>query len=182
MYRLLQGDVGTGKTLVANIAIYGAFLRHDQAVLMAPTDALARQHFDTLTKLFDGILKVDLLVGGMSISEKKEVKERIAKHAVDVIVGTHAVFSKDVNYASLGLAVIDEQHKFGVNQRMLLASKGTNTDLLLMSATPIPRTLALTLYGDLDVSTLSEYPVLNRHIETKVIEEDEEVIFKYVDK
>ena len=182
MYRLLQGDVGTGKTLVANIAIYGAFLRHDQAVLMAPTDALARQHFDTLTKLFDGILKVDLLVGGMSTLEKKEVKERIVNHKVDVIVGTHAVFSKDVNYASLGLAVIDEQHKFGVNQRMLLASKGTNTDLLLMSATPIPRTLALTLYGDLDVSTLSEYPVLNRHIETKVIEEDEDVIFKYVDK
>ncbi len=182
MYRLLQGDVGTGKTLVANIAIYGAFLRHDQAVLMAPTDALARQHFDTLTKLFDGILKVDLLVGGMSSSAKKEVKERIAYHDVDVIVGTHALFSKDVNYASLGLAVIDEQHKFGVNQRMLLASKGTNTDLLLMSATPIPRTLALTLYGDLDVSTLSEYPVLNRHIETKVIEEDEDVIFKYVDK
>ena len=182
MYRLLQGDVGTGKTLVANIAIYGAFLRHDQAVLMAPTDALARQHFDTLTKLFDGILKVDLLVGGMPTLEKKEVKERIVNHKVDVIVGTHAVFSKDVNYASLGLAVIDEQHKFGVNQRMLLASKGTNTDLLLMSATPIPRTLALTLYGDLDVSTLSEYPVLNRHIETKVIEEDEDVIFKYVDK
>ena len=172
MYRLLQGDVGTGKTLVANIAIYGAFLRHDQAVLMAPTDALARQHFDTLTKLFNGILKVDLLVGGMSISEKKEVKERIVNHKVDVIVGTHAVFSKDVNYASLGLAVIDEQHKFGVNQRMLLASKGTNTDLLLMSATPIPRSLAQTIYGDtVDVYTIESMPKGRMPIKTATVHE-----------
>lgn len=182
MYRLLQGDVGTGKTLVANIAMYGAFLRRDQSVLMAPTDALAHQHYETLTKLFKDKLKVGLLVGGLSNYEKKEIKEKIASHQVDIIVGTHALFSQDVKYHKLGLAVIDEQHKFGVNQRLLLASKGDNTDLLLMSATPIPRTLALTLYGDLDVSTLSQYPTINRHIVTKTIEEDEKEIYNYVDK
>ena len=180
MYRLLQGDVGTGKTLVANIAMYAAYLRGDQSALMAPTDALAHQHYETLTELFDGVLNVGLLVGSMSNSERKIVKEKLENHQIDIIVGTHALFSKDVNYDSLGLAIIDEQHKFGVNQRLLLASKGTNTDLLLMSATPIPRTLALTLYGDLDVSTLSEYPILNREIETKVIEEEEDVITKYI--
>lgn len=182
MYRLLQGDVGTGKTLVANIALFGAYLRGDQGALMAPTDALAHQHYETLTKLFKNKLKVGLLVGSMTNSEKKVVKEQLLNHEIDIIVGTHALFSNDVQYARLGLVVIDEQHKFGVNQRLLLASKGENTDLLLMSATPIPRTLALTLYGDLDVSTISEYPVLNRNIETKVIKEDDKKVFKYIDE
>lgn len=182
MYRLLQGDVGTGKTLVANIALFGAYLRGDQGALMAPTDALAHQHFETLSKLFKDKLKVGLLVGSMSNQEKREVKEKLINKEIDIIVGTHALFSNDVNYASLGLVVIDEQHKFGVNQRLLLASKGDNTDLLLMSATPIPRTLALTLYGDLDVSTLSEYPILNRNIETKVLKENDKEVFKYVDE
>ncbi|MCH5171212.1 MAG: ATP-dependent DNA helicase RecG [Erysipelotrichales bacterium] len=182
MYRLLQGDVGTGKTLVANIALFGAYLRGDQGALMAPTDALAHQHYETLTKLFKNKLKVGLLVGSMTNSEKKVVKEQLLNHEIDIIVGTHALFSNDVQYAQLGLVVIDEQHKFGVNQRLLLASKGENTDLLLMSATPIPRTLALTLYGDLDVSTISEYPVLNRNIETKVIKEDDKKVFKYIDE
>lgn len=182
MYRLLQGDVGTGKTLVANIALYGAYLRGDQGALMAPTDALAHQHYQTLTKLFKDKLNVGLLVGSMSNAEKKNIKEKLLNKEIDIIVGTHALFSNDVNYASLGLVVIDEQHKFGVNQRLQLASKGDNTDLLLMSATPIPRTLALTLYGDLDVSTLSEYPILNRNIETKVLKENDREVFKYVDE
>ncbi len=182
MYRLLQGDVGTGKTLVANIALFGAFLRGDQGALMAPTDALAHQHYESLSKLFNNKLKLGLLVGSMTNGEKKIIKEKLVKHEIDIIVGTHALFSGDVEYAKLGLAVIDEQHKFGVNQRLQLASKGDNTDLLLMSATPIPRTLALTLYGDLDVSTLSEYPILNRNIVTKVIKENDLEIFKYVDK
>ena len=182
MYRLLQGDVGTGKTLVANIALFGAFLRGDQGALMAPTDALAHQHYETLTKLFKDKLNVGLLVGSMTNAEKKIIKDQLINHEIDIIVGTHALFSNDVQYARLGLVVIDEQHKFGVNQRLLLASKGENTDLLLMSATPIPRTLALTLYGDLDVSTISEYPVLNRNIETKVIKEDDRKVFKYINE
>lgn len=182
MYRLLQGDVGTGKTIVAAAAIYGAVCRDDQAVIMAPTDALAHQHYETLKELFKDKVRIGLLVGNLTNAEKKEIKRQIAEQELDIIVGTHALFSSDVKYASLGLAVIDEQHKFGVNQRLLLASKGENTDLLLMTATPIPRTLALTLYGDLDVSTLSEYPVDNRKIETKVIAEDEKVIYRYVDK
>ena len=182
MYRLLQGDVGTGKTLVAEIAMYGAVLRNDQAAIMAPTDALAHQHYENMKKLFGGNIKVGLLVGSLSSGERKEVLEKIKLHEFDIIVGTHALFSEDVKYDKLGLVVIDEQHKFGVNQRLLLASKGDNTDLLLMSATPIPRTLALTLYGDLDVSTLEEYPVDNRDIVTKVLEEDDKEVFRYVEQ
>lgn len=182
MYRLLQGDVGTGKTLVAEIAMYGAVLRNDQAAIMAPTDALAHQHYENMKKLFGGNIKVGLLVGSLSSSERKEVLEKIKLHEFDIIVGTHALFSEDVKYDKLGLVVIDEQHKFGVNQRLLLASKGDNTDLLLMSATPIPRTLALTLYGDLDVSILEEYPVDNRDIVTKVLEEDDKEVFRYVEQ
>jgi ATP-dependent DNA helicase RecG len=170
MYRLLQGDVGTGKTLVAAILMYANHLRSAQSALMAPTDALARQHYETLKKIYAGTkIQVDLLVGGMEASDRHAVLEDLGDGTTDIIVGTHALFSKDVAYAYLGLAVIDEQHKFGVNQRYLLASKGEHADVLLMSATPIPRTLSLTLYGDLDVSSLTEFPGGKRDIKTAIV-------------
>lgn len=170
MYRLLQGDVGTGKTLVAALAFYGNYLRNDQGALMAPTDALARQHYRTLKELFkDTPMRLALLLGATPKKERFQINMGLINHKIDLVVGTHALFSTDVTFSSLGLAIIDEQHRFGVNQRLLLASKGEHADLLLMSATPIPRTLALTLYGDLDVSTLSQFPFSERKIVTKVI-------------
>lgn len=170
MYRLIQGDVGTGKTLVAAILMYANHLRSAQSALMAPTDALARQHYETLKKIYEGTkIQISLLVGGMSAVDRHAVLEDLDDGTTDIIVGTHALFSKDVNYAYLGLAIIDEQHKFGVNQRSLLAFKGEHADVLLMSATPIPRTLSLTLYGDLDVSSLTQFPNKKRDIVTKIV-------------
>ena len=183
MYRLLQGDVGTGKTLVAIIALYANYLRGEQGAFMAPTDALARQHYKTFAKLLapHGI-KVALLLGSTSTRDRSLIRKALMNNEIDVLVGTHALFSKDISYASLGLAIIDEQHKFGVNQRMLLTSKGENADLLLMSATPIPRTLALTLYGDLDVSTLTDFPYKERKITTKIVKDDDKKIFAEIEK
>ena len=169
MNRLLQGDVGTGKTLVAATLMYANFTRYKQSALMAPTEALARQHANTLRKLYRGKLNVILLLGSTPISERKTLLRSIQEGAADIIVGTHALFSKDVHYASLGLVIIDEQHKFGVNQRVALLGKGDEADLLLMSATPIPRTLALTLYGDMDVSTLEVFPSAKREVKTILV-------------
>ncbi len=169
MNRLLQGDVGTGKTLVAATLLYANFTRYRQGALMAPTEALARQHADTLRKLYRGKLNVILLLGSTPASERRKLLSIIAEGQADVIVGTHALFSKDVRYASLGLVIIDEQHKFGVNQRVALLGKGDEADLLLMSATPIPRTLALTLYGDMDVSTLEVFPSARREVKTLLL-------------
>ena len=181
MYRLLQGDVGTGKTLVAAILMYANHLRSAQSALMAPTDALARQHYDTLKKIYEGTkIQVSLLVGGMAGPDRHAVLEDLEDGTTDIIVGTHALFSKDVAYAYLGLAVIDEQHKFGVNQRYLLASKGEHADVLLMSATPIPRTLSLTLYGDLDVSSLTEFPGGKRTISTAIVKPEAKAIDKAI--
>lgn len=181
MYRLLQGDVGTGKTLVAALALYANYLRGDQGAIMAPTDSLARQHFRTLTELFKNTsVRVGLLVGSFTASEKARVKEDLHNGTNHIAVGTHALFTNDVIYQSLGLAIIDEQHRFGVNQRLSLASKGQHADLLLMSATPIPRTLALTLYGDLDVTTLNAFPMPSRQVTTKVITPESKDIDKYV--
>ena len=182
MYRLLQGDVGTGKTLVCFIALYANDLRGDQGALMAPTDALARQHFANAQKLFAGIkLKIALLLGSTPASEKKQLKDDLKEGYIDIIIGTHALFTKDTIYSSLGLVVIDEQHRFGVNQRIALASKGDHADLLMMSATPIPRSLALTLYGDLDISTLYTFPSTKRDVKTMIYKSDSEKIFKAVD-
>lgn len=166
MYRLLQGDVGSGKTLVAFLAMVACASRNEQSALMAPTDALAKQHAASLTKLVgEGVV---LLTGNLEPKERKEALSRIASGQAKYIVGTHALFSSGVIYRNLGLAIIDEQHKFGVNQRNLLAEKGDAADLLLMSATPIPRTLSLALYGDLDVSTLTEFPCGKKSIETRI--------------
>ena len=182
MYRLLQGDVGTGKTLVSFVALYANYLRGDQGALMAPTDALARQHYNNAVKLFkDTKLKIALLLGSTSLSEKKRIKDDLKEGYIDLIIGTHALFTKDTIYSSLGLVVIDEQHRFGVNQRIALASKGEHTDLLMMSATPIPRSLALTIYGDLDISTLYTFPSTKRDVKTIVTSSDDPKIFGAVD-
>ena len=183
MYRLLQGDVGTGKTLVCFVALYANYIRGDQGALMAPTDALARQHFENAKKTFkDTKLNIALLLGSTPMSEKKKIYADLEDGTIDIIIGTHALFTKSANYSSLGLAIIDEQHRFGVNQRLMLANKGEHTDLLMMSATPIPRTLALSLYGDLDISTLTSFPSKKRDVTTKIISSNDKEIFAAVDK
>ena len=183
MYRLLQGDVGTGKTLVCFTALYANYIRGDQGALMAPTDALARQHFENAKKVFkDTKLNIALLLGTTPTSEKKRIYADLEDGTIDIVIGTHALFTKSVIYSSLGLAIIDEQHRFGVNQRLMLANKGEHADLLMMSATPIPRTLALSLYGDLDISTLTSFPSKKRDVTTKIISSDDKMIFEQVDK
>jgi ATP-dependent DNA helicase RecG len=169
MMRLLQGDVGSGKTIVAALALYANYTRRQQGALMVPTETLAKQHFKTIQSLFaaNGI-QVSLLLGSFNASQKAQVKERLSEGGVDILIGTHALFSEDVKFLNLGLAIIDEQHRFGVNQRDALKDKGAEADLLLMSATPIPRTLALSVYGDLDVSTLMQFPFSNRQVTTRL--------------
>lgn len=181
MYRLLQGDVGTGKTLVAEIALFANYTRGDQGVFMAPTDALAKQHYANLVKIFAPFnVKVALLRGNCSLKERSQIRNALMNKEIDIVVGTHILFSKDINYLCLGLVIIDEQHKFGVNQRMQLLNKGDRADLLLMSATPIPRTLALTFYGDLDISTLSSFPNGKHNVETKIVESNDEEILSSI--
>ena len=183
MYRLLQGDVGTGKTLVSFIALYANYVRGDQGALMAPTEVLARQHYENAKKLFkDTKIKIALLVGSTPISEKKEIYRDIEDGYYDIIIGTHALFTKSVVYSSLGLVIIDEQHRFGVNQRKALMNKGDHADLLMMSATPIPRSLALSIYGDLSISTLYKFPNIKRDVVTRIISSEDEKIMEIVGK
>lgn len=183
MYRLLQGDVGTGKTLVSFIALFANYKRGDQGALMAPTDALARQHYENAKKLFkETKLKVALLVGSTPLSKKRRIYEDIEDGLVDIVIGTHALFAKAVKYNSLGLVIIDEQHRFGVNQRKALMDKGEHADLLMMSATPIPRSLALSIYGDLEISTLYMFPNVKRDVITKIVDSEDSKIFDVVDK
>ncbi len=183
MYRLLQGDVGTGKTLVSFIALYANYVRGDQGALMAPTEVLAKQHYENAKKLFQGTkLKIALLVGSTPISEKKELYKEIEEGYYDIIIGTHALFTKSLVYSSLGLVIIDEQHRFGVNQRKTLLNKGDHADLLMMSATPIPRSLALSIYGDLEISTLYKFPNVKRDVKTKIVSTEDDSIFEYVGK
>jgi ATP-dependent DNA helicase RecG len=159
MHRLLMGDVGTGKTVVALFAMLLAIENDFQAVLMAPTELLAEQHGATLTALLEPLqLKPELLLGRLTPAEKAAARKRLASGQARLAVGTHALFQEGVSFNRLGLVVIDEQHRFGVEQRAALIGKGTVPDVLLLTATPIPRSLALTLYGDLDVSTLRERP------------------------
>ncbi len=183
MYRLLQGDVGTGKTVVSFIALFANYKRGDQGALMAPTDALARQHYENAKKLFkETKLKVALLVGSTPLSEKRRIYEDIEDGLVDIVIGTHALFAKVVKYNSLGLVIIDEQHRFGVNQRKALMDKGEHADLLMMSATPIPRSLALSIYGDLEISTLYMFPNVKRDVITKIVDSEDTKIYDVVDK
>lgn len=174
MQRLLQGDVGSGKTVVALLAMLVAVEARAQAALVAPTEILARQHLETLTRLTSGSgVTVALLTGRDKGKGRDEILARLAAGEIDLIVGTHALFQNDVQFHSLALAVIDEQHRFGVHQRLTLAAKGQRDsggiDLLVMTATPIPRTLALTAYGDMDVSLLRDKPPGRQPVETRTI-------------
>ena len=166
MNRLLQGDVGSGKTIVAFIATYINYLSGYQTAFMAPTEILAKQHYDNAKKLFN--FNILLLTGSMKAKEKKEAYEKIKNNEYDLIIGTHALFSDGVIYSNLGLVITDEQHRFGVNQRSNLNSKGITPDTLYLSATPIPRTYALTLYGDMDISNIRTIPKGKKNIITYV--------------
>ncbi|MCI8464994.1 MAG: ATP-dependent DNA helicase RecG [Lachnospiraceae bacterium] len=173
MSRLVQGDVGSGKTIVAILALLSVVESGYQGAMMAPTEVLARQHFEFVTKLFSehGIFcRVVFLAGSMTAREKREVYEQIASHEADLIIGTHALIQKKVVYHNLGLVVTDEQHRFGVRQRELFSQKGGAPHVLVMSATPIPRTLAIILYGDLDISVMDELPARRLPIKNCVVD------------
>ena len=170
MNRLLQGDVGSGKTAVAAAACYFTAKNGCQSALMAPTEILASQHFRTLSEFLEPSgVKVCLLTGSMTARKKAEVREKIASGEINVIVGTHAIIQKDVTYASLALVITDEQHRFGVAQRAALAEKGDSPHKLVMSATPIPRTLALIIYGDLDISAITQLPKGRQPVKTYAV-------------
>lgn len=172
MNRLVQGDVGSGKTMVAAAAAYCAAGNGRQTALMAPTEILAEQHFASLSALFAPLgVSVALLTGSMTVKQKKDVRERIAAGEVQVVIGTHALLSESTRFDNLGLVITDEQHRFGVGQRSRLSAKGEDPHLLVMSATPIPRTLALILYGDLDVSILDELPPGREPVDTFLVGE-----------
>ena len=167
MFRLLQGDVGSGKTIVSLIAAYNTINSGFQVALMAPTEILARQHFNLAKKLLPKNVKIRLISGKSEYKDKKEILNELSNHDIDIVFGTHAIFQKKVTFKKLGLIIIDEQHKFGVNQRKKLSDKGGNDcDVLLMTATPIPRTLTMTIYGDMDLSIIKEKPATRKPIKT----------------
>ena len=166
MNRLLQGDVGSGKTVVAGLAMYAAVTAAKQAALMVPTEILAEQHLQSLTSLFPS-LRILLLTGSLKAVERRERLELIQTGQVDLIVGTHALIQEGVHFHDLGLVIIDEQHRFGVAQRRILREKGQNPDVLMMTATPIPRTLAITAFGDMDVSIIDQMPAGRKEIITR---------------
>ena len=169
MNRLVLGDVGSGKTIISFISMYANFLAGYQSVLMAPTEVLARQHFESAISYFkDYHLTIDILVGSMTKKEKEALKARLASGEINILIGTHAIIEDAVSFYRLGLVITDEQHRFGVKQREILKSKGEVPDALYMSATPIPRTYALTLYGDLDVSFIRHKPGGRKTIVTKI--------------
>ena len=172
MNRLLQGDVGSGKTMVAAAGAFCAARNGFQTALMAPTEILAEQHYNSLKKLFAPLgIRVGLLTGSQSLKQKRETREALAAGKIQVVVGTHALLTEATVFASLGLVIADEQHRFGVAQRSRLAAKGNDPHLLVMSATPIPRTLSLILYGDLEVSVLDELPPGRETVETFLVGE-----------
>ena len=174
MNRLVLGDVGSGKTCVAEIGMYINYLAGYQSSLMAPTEILARQHYDNMTKLFSKTdVKIGLLVGSMKASEKKKVCKQLEDGTIDMVVGTHALLSDNVAFNNLGLVITDEQHRFGVNQRSILQNKGILSDVLYLSATPIPRTYALTIYGDMDTSIIKTKPSGRKEIKTKLVKNKE---------
>ena len=173
MNRLVQGDVGCGKTAVAEIAMYKAVKSGYQAVLMAPTEILAAQHFDGISRAFEAHgIRTAFLTGSLKAAQKREVLEQIATGEAQVIIGTHAVIQPDVEFSRLGLVITDEQHRFGVRQRVKLREKGENPNVLVMTATPIPRTLSVILYGDLDVSIIDELPPGRQQTVTRCIKSE----------
>lgn len=170
MYRFLQGDVGSGKTVVSSVALYANYLAGYQGALMAPTEILATQHYQTLSRFFENTdVHIELLTGSLSLKEKERVYQAIQSGEADIVVGTHALFQKKVVYHNLGFVITDEQHRFGVMQRKALKNKGQQVDFLIMSATPIPRTLAISMYGDMDVSTIKTMPQGRLPVKTQYI-------------
>lgn len=170
MQRLLQGDVGSGKTVVAAIALYATMTAGFQGALMVPTEILAQQHMESLQQLFDPLeVHIALLTGSTKAKERREILNQLATGEIDIIIGTHALIQEDVLFHRLGLVITDEQHRFGVNQRRILREKGLKPDVLFMTATPIPRTLAITAYGEMDVSIIDEMPAGRIPIETRWI-------------
>ena len=184
MFRLLQGDVGSGKTIVSLLAAFNTVNSGFQVAVMAPTEILARQHFNFAKKLFLKELNVELISGKSEYKNKKNILDRLAKKDIDIIFGTHAIFQQKVNFNNLGLIIIDEQHKFGVNQRKKLSDKGgKDCDVLLMTATPIPRTLTMTIYGDMDLSIINEKPKSRKPIKTySKLESKIEDVLRFIKK
>lgn len=185
MNRLILGDVGSGKTIVATYAIYLNYLSHNQSALMAPTEILAEQHYKSLSKLLSKFnIRTELLTGSMKKKDKENIVERLKNGEIDLIIGTHALISEGVEFKNLGLVVTDEQHRFGVGQRNTLRDKGITPDVLYLSATPIPRTYALTIYGDLDISIIKTKPNGRKEIITKVETEDniKNVLYKMLEE
>lgn len=177
MYRLLQGDVGTGKTIVCFAVLYANWLRKKRGVLMAPTFELAKQHFHNALKVFQPYpIKIAFLSGNMKAKEKREILEGLSQGTIDILISTNAAVSSPITFASLGLSIIDEQQRFGVNQREMLLNKGESNDLLMMSATPIPRTLSQIINADLEVSTLNQYPQGIRDVTTKLVTHQDPLI------
>lgn len=172
MNRLLQGDVGSGKTVVAALAMYAAVTAGCQAAMMVPTEILAEQHYESLANLFPE-LSIAILIGGMKAAARREALAAIASGQVDLIVGTHALIQEGVTYHALGLVITDEQHRFGVQQRRFFREKGENPDVLMMTATPIPRTLAITAFGEMDVSIIDELPAGRKPIITRWVKHEQ---------
>ena len=169
MNRLVEGDVGSGKTIVSMIAMFIMKLNNYQSSLMAPTEILAKQHYENAVKLFkDYDINIGLLIGSLTKKEKEKIKKEIKEGKIDIVIGTHTLVQDDVEFNNLGLVITDEQHRFGVNQRNNLRNKGNLPDVLYMSATPIPRTYALTIYGDMDISIIKEVPKGRKKVITKV--------------
>ncbi len=184
MFRLLQGDVGSGKTIVSLLSAFNSINSGFQVAVMAPTEILARQHFLLAQKIFPKNIQIELLSGKSTYRNKKNILDRLLKKQIDIIFGTHALFQKKVEFKKLGLIIIDEQHKFGVNQRKKLSDKaGKDCDVLLMTATPIPRTLTMTIYGDMDLSIIREKPNIRKPVRTySKLESKIEDVIKFIKK
>ena len=184
MFRLLQGDVGSGKTIIALLSAYNTINSGYQVAFMAPTEILARQHYNLAKEIFPGSKKIELISGKSDYKNKKIILEKLKNNKIDIIFGTHAIFQKKVSYKKLGLIIIDEQHKFGVNQRKKLSDKGgDDCDVLLMTATPIPRTLTMTMYGDMDLSIIKEKPKSRKPIKTySKLESKIDDVLKFIKK
>ncbi|MDP3387625.1 MAG: ATP-dependent DNA helicase RecG, partial [Eubacteriales bacterium] len=173
MNRLLQGDVGSGKTVTAFFSVYLSFCNNYQSAMMVPTEILARQHMVSFNEIFEKTgIRAELLLGSQSEKTKSSIKRRLESGEIDFIIGTHALIQESVKFLNLGLVITDEQHRFGVNQRAILSNKGKKPDVLVMSATPIPRTLSLIVYGDLDISTIKELPPGRKKIDTFLLKRE----------
>ena len=184
MFRLLQGDVGSGKTIVSLISALNVIDSGYQVAFMAPTEILAKQHYNLSKKIFPSTVNIEIISSKIDYSKKKIILNKIKNKKINIIFGTHSLFQKKIIFNNLGYIIIDEQHKFGVRQRKLLSDKGgRNCDILLMSATPIPRTLTMTLYGDMDLSIIREKPKLRKEIKTySKLENKIEDVIKFVKK